>query len=80
MARTKIRGAMSMIKTEQNVNINFKILPFGSIHLEEITKENAEENILKQPVKYIGSETTNQQSFEIIFCDQEYYIVPKTTG
>ena len=72
------RGGINMGISEVNVNIGFKILPFG--HAQIVIKgQEPRKKKLEQPVKYIEPMTTNIQTIEIGFGGEEYKS-PKTTS
>jgi hypothetical protein len=73
------RKGMSMELKSPQININFRILPFGRVVIEIkgiVQKEEKEE---KKISLYKKPEITNVEIYEITSSDR-YYVTPKTTG
>ena len=68
-----------MKTSEQNVNINFKILPFGSAQIKIKGSEEIREAKLEKTSEYGEPKTTNHQIIEITYGGEEHRI-PQTTG
>ena len=61
------------------INVNFKIVPFGCVSIEVKNHEAEGEAREKESPVYLEPKTTNPQLIEITF-GGENYTVPKTTG
>jgi hypothetical protein len=68
------------IKTDPKVKISLKILPFGSISYEASGLEGPQMGKKHKMPIYIEPLTTNIEKAEILYEDNELYLVPKTTA
>ncbi len=68
-----------MKKSDTNVNINFRILSFGTAQIKISGEEKIPDEGIKQPIIYGEPTTTNYTSLEIRF-DKKEYQTPKITS
>ena len=70
---------MSMELKSTQININFRILPFGRVVIEIKGTAQKEEKEEKKISLHKKPEITNVEIYEITSSDR-YYTMPKTTG
>ena len=65
---------------KSKIKVSFRVMPFGEMSCELSGHEVTQEEELRELPRYVEPTTTDIESMEIHYIDNDTYVVPQTTA